>query len=235
MSESRPQDRSKPLPVHVAIIMDGNGRWAQARGLPRLEGHRRGVGTVNRIVRAADELGIKFLTLYSFSTENWKRPLSEVTGLMQLFRIYIKRNLDELDRKNVRIQIIGEREGLEEDILSSMDGAVKRTKDNTGLTLVLAFNYGSRLEMTKVIQHLRDEVDAGALDPETLDEELFTQHLETAGIPDPELIIRTSGEKRLSNFLLWQAAHSQLYFTDTLWPDFQQEDLELALTDYART
>jgi len=217
-------------PRHIAIIMDGNGRWAKQRGLPRIEGHRRGVETVRKIVRAAGEMDLEFLTLYSFSTENWKRPQSEVTGLMQLFRIYIRRNLKELKDQNVRVQVIGERDGLDDDILDWIDKSVSETKDNTGLTLILAFNYGSRQEMARAADKCLKDIQAGKLSPDELSEDLFASYLDTDGTPNPELVIRTSGEQRISNFLLWQAAEAELYFTDVLWPDFTPEDLQAAIS-----
>lgn len=219
-------------PRHIAIIMDGNGRWAKQRGLPRIEGHRRGVEAVRRIVRAAGEMDLEFLTLYSFSTENWKRPQSEVTGLMQLFRIYIRRNLKELKEQNVRVQVIGERAGLDDDILEWIDKSVSETKDNSGLTLVLAFNYGSRQEIARAAEKCLKDIRDGKLSADEVSEERFANYLDTKGTPNPEIVIRTSGEQRISNFLLWQAAEAELYFTDVLWPDFMPADLEAAIAGW---
>ncbi len=211
-------------PTHVAIIMDGNGRWARARGLPRTAGHRRGADAVRRTVRSAGELGIGYLTLYGFSSENWKRPADEVDDLMKLLRIY----------NNVRMRVIGNRQRLAPDIIALIDHAEQQTAANTGLTLVIALNYGGRDEITAAVRALADEVAAGRLSSERITETLIAEALTTSGIPDPDLIIRTSGEKRLSNFLLWQSAYSELLFLDVLWPDFSKGDLEQAITEFHR-
>ena len=219
--------------LHIAIIMDGNGRWARQRHLPRLEGHRRGVETVKRIVEAADELGIHTLTLYSFSTENWKRPEKEVIGLMNLFRFYVRNNLKELTEKNVRIRIIGSRDGLDEDILDWIEKAEQETSVNDGLNLCLAFNYGAKHEIASAAFEVLQEARDGKINPEAITPDLIESHLKTKGLPDPDMVIRTSGERRISNFLLWQARNADLYFTDVLWPNFQKKDLETALVQLA--
>lgn len=221
------------VPQHLAIIMDGNGRWAKARGLPRHFGHRAGVETVKRIVKAARSAGIEYLTLYSFSTENWSRPEEEVGELLSLLRHFIRRDLAELHQNNVRVRVIGCRETLSPDILALLGEAEELTRDNTAQTLIIAFNYGSRSELTRAMRELAGRVATGKLDVAAIDEKAVAASLDTAGIPDPDLIIRTGGEKRLSNFLLWQAAYSELVFCDQKWPDFTRDDLEEALEEYA--
>jgi undecaprenyl diphosphate synthase len=220
------------VPQHIAIIMDGNGRWAAARGLPRVEGHRRGVEAVRRAVKAAGELGIRYLTLYSFSSENWSRPKSEILDLMNLMRRFVREDLAELHKSNVRVRIIGERDGLEPDILSLIDECEKLTRDNTRLTLIVAFNYGSRQEIARAVQNLARDVAVGKIRVEDITPEKIDAGLDTAGIPDPDLVIRTSGEKRLSNFLLWQAAYAEFVFLPSHWPDFNREALETALAEF---
>jgi len=220
------------IPVHVAIIMDGNGRWAAARGLPRVEGHRRGVEAVRRTVRAAGELGIRYLTLYSFSSENWSRPKSEIVDLMNLLRRFVREDLAELHRANVRVKIIGRRTGLESDILALIEECEKLTGANTGLTLIVAFNYGARQEIASYVQRAARAVAEGRLRPEDITEDMIGQGLDTAGIPDPDLVIRTSGEQRLSNFLLWQAAYAELVFLPVRWPDFDRAALEEAIAEF---
>jgi len=221
------------LPVHVAIIMDGNGRWASRRLLPRFEGHRRGVEALRRTVRAAGDLGIRYLTLYSFSSENWSRPRSEVDDLMGLLKRFIRNDLATLHGENVRVRIIGERASLEPEIHGLLQEAEDLTAGNGGLTLVIAFNYGSRQEIAAAARHLAQEVAAGRLDPAEITPERLAASLYTDGIPDPDLVIRTSGEKRLSNFLLWQAAYAEFVFLPILWPDFDRAALETALSEYA--
>ncbi|MFZ1814468.1 MAG: isoprenyl transferase [Rhizobiaceae bacterium] len=221
------------VPRHVAIIMDGNGRWAVQRGLPRVKGHHQGVEAVRRVARAARDLGIEYLTLYSFSTENWSRPKSEIGELFSLLKAFIRRDLAELHRDNVRVRIIGERDGLPSDILPLLIEAEKLTCENTGQTLVIAFNYGSRTEIVSAARRLAQKVADGSLQASQIDQELFSGSLDTDGIPDPDLIIRTSGEKRLSNFLLWQAAYAEFVFTDCLWPDFGANELKAAIDEYA--
>ena len=221
------------VPQHVAIIMDGNGRWASARGLPRTMGHKKGVESVRNTVRAAGEAGVKYLTLFAFSSENWRRPETEVSDLMGLLRSFIRRDLADLHRENVRIRIIGDRDNLRNDILPLLIEAEETTRNNTALTLVIAFNYGARDEIVRVAAKLAREVAAGRLQPGQIDAGLFDSHMDTAGIPDPDLIIRTSGEERLSNFLLWQAAYSELMFVPDYWPDFNRDMFFDALAKYA--
>ncbi|MEL3891239.1 isoprenyl transferase [Ferrovibrio sp. MS7] len=221
-----------PPPRHVAIIMDGNGRWAKARGLPRNLGHRQGVDTVRDIVRASRDFGIEYLTLYAFSTENWKRPAAEVAGLMDLLRLFIRRELDELHRNGVRIRMIGDRSRLAADIVPMIEEAEARTQDNQRLTLVLALSYGGQDEIVRATQRIAAAVAAGQIKPEQIDRALIEQNLYTAGIPDPDLVIRTSGEQRLSNFLIWQAAYSEIVFVEKLWPDFGADDLKAAITEF---
>jgi undecaprenyl diphosphate synthase len=222
------------VPRHVAIIMDGNGRWAEARGLPRREGHRRGVEALRRTVRAAGELGIGFLTIFSFSAENWSRPQSEIRDLMGLLRLFIRNDLADLNRSNVRVLVIGERDELAPDIRALVEEAETLTKANTGLTLVVAFNYGSRQEIARAARALAQDVAEGRLDPKQVTAERLGAGLDTAALPDPDLIIRTSGEQRLSNFLLWQGAYSELVFVPTYWPDFDRGALEAAIDEYHR-
>lgn len=227
-------DAAFGVPHHVAIIMDGNGRWAAQRGLPRVEGHRRGVEAVRRTVRAAGDLGIGYLTIFSFSSENWSRPKQEVLDLLGLLRRFIRHDLAELHSSNVRVKIVGDRNGLEGDIVRMLDEAEELTKANTGLTLVVAFNYGSRDEIVRAARDIAKDVAAGRITPEAIDNEMFNQHLDTAGIPDPDLIIRTSGEQRLSNFLLWQAAYAEFVFVPVHWPEFDKAALEGAIAEYQR-
>jgi len=224
----------QPVPRHVAVIMDGNGRWAQARGLPRGEGHRRGVEAVRRSVDAAMAAGVHFLTIYSFSAENWSRPADEVSELMGLLKLFIRHDLAKLDRNNVRVRVIGERRGLPADICALLEEAESMTRGNTGFTLVVAFNYGARQELVEAARQLAEQVAAGTLDPQDIKAEHFAGALQTAGIPDPDLIIRTSGEQRLSNFLLWQAAYAEFVFLPVLWPDFDAAAFREALHEYAR-
>ncbi|MCA0406412.1 MAG: isoprenyl transferase [Proteobacteria bacterium] len=220
-------------PRHVAIIMDGNGRWATKRSLPRVAGHRAGMEAVRRVVRAADARGISFLTLFSFSTENWARPAEEVSELMGLLKFFIRSDLAALHRQNVRIRVIGAREGLAREIVALLDEAEGLTRANTGLTLVIAFNYGARAEIAAAARHLAAEVAAGRLAPEAITEGLLGEALPSADIPDPDLLIRTSGEQRISNFLLWQSAYAEFYFTPVLWPEFDDAALDEALSAFA--
>jgi undecaprenyl diphosphate synthase len=219
-------------PRHVAIIMDGNGRWAAARGLPRVEGHRRGVEAVRRTVRAAGDIGIRILTIFSFSAENWTRPASEIGELMGLLRRFIRNDLADLHKSNVRVRIIGEREGLDTDIARLLSDAEELTRDNTGLTLVVAFNYGSRQEIVRAARRIAEQVAKGALEPSDVGMDAIAGALDAPDLPDPDLIIRTSGEQRLSNFLLWQAAYSELVYVPTYWPDFDRATLEAAIQEY---
>ncbi len=221
------------LPRHIAIIMDGNGRWAEKRGLPRSAGHKQGVETVRRIVRAAGELGVEYLTLYSFSSENWSRPQAEISELFSLLRMFIRKDLADLHKNNVRVRIIGNRDGVPDDICVLLDEAESLTEQNSGQTLVVAFNYGSRSEIVGAARLFAEQVAAGKLSPAAINESFFSSLLDTRDIPDPDLLIRTSGEIRLSNFLLWQLAYAEMLFVDCLWPDFSKEELEKALQTYA--
>ncbi|OYD81780.1 isoprenyl transferase [Azospirillum brasilense] len=232
----RDAEDSRPLrsPAHVAVIMDGNGRWAKSRGLPRTAGHKKGVDAVRRTVEAAGELGIGYLTIFSFSSENWRRPEEEVSDLMQLLRFYLRSEIADLHRNGVRLRVIGDRARLSKDIVSLIENAETLTRDNRKLTLVVALSYGSRQEITLAARRLAEEVKAGTLDPADITEDRLSERLFTADIPDPDLIVRTSGEKRISNFLLWQAAYAELVFVDTLWPDFSKRDLEAAIEEFHR-
>jgi undecaprenyl diphosphate synthase len=234
--ESAAPEVSPPrrLPKHVAIIMDGNGRWAKNRLLPREAGHVKGISSVRKVVRAARELGLEYLTLYTFSTENWRRPASEVRHLMGLFRRYCRADIEKLHKHNVRVRFIGARAGLDPDIAELIDGAETLTAQNTTLNLAFAFNYGSREEMAEAARVLAREAAAGKLDPARITPEMFGQSMQSTGIPDADLVIRSGGERRLSNFLLWQAAYAEFVFTDKLWPDFGAEDLQAALVEFAR-
>ena len=222
------------VPTHVAIIMDGNGRWAAKRGLPRFEGHRRGVEAIRRAVRSAGDLGIRYLTVYSFSAENWRRPAQEVSDLMGLLKRFVRHDLAELHANNIRVRIIGERQGLKGDIALLLDEAENLTRHNTGLTLVIAFNYGGRQEIVSAMRALAEKVKAGTLDPASIDSDLVEQHLNTHGIPDPDLVIRTSGEQRVSNFLTWQTAYSEFLFIPDFWPDFDDATFRAAIDEYCR-
>jgi undecaprenyl diphosphate synthase len=221
-------------PRHVAIIMDGNGRWAAARGLPRVEGHRRGVEALRKTVRAARELGVSVLTIFSFSSENWSRPQSEIRDLLLLLRRFVRNDLAELHKSNVRVRIIGERDDLAHDIRGLLEEAEDLTRDNDGFTLVVAFNYGARQEIARAARRLAEEAAAGQLKPEAITPELLARRLDAPDLPDPDLIIRTSGEQRLSNFLLWQSAYSELIFVPLYWPDFDRAALEGAIAEYRR-
>nr|WP_223215714.1 isoprenyl transferase [Rhizobium herbae] len=224
---------TRNVPTHVAIIMDGNGRWANSRGLPRTMGHRKGVEAVREAVRTAGEVGIRYLTLFAFSSENWSRPEAEVSDLMGLLKAFVRRDLADLHRQNVRIRVIGDKTNLRGDILPLLIEAEDTTRNNTGITLVIAFNYGSRDEITRAMQALAVDVQQGRLTADQITPERIASRLDTAGIPDPDLILRTSGEERLSNFLLWQAAYSELLFVPELWPDFSREVFLDALKAYA--
>ncbi len=222
------------LPRHLAVIMDGNGRWARARGLPRIAGHRQGADAVRDLVTNCVEFGIPYLTLYSFSSENWKRPLAEVEGLMGLLRRYLQSEIDTLHRQNIRFRVIGTRERLSDDIQKLIAGAEAKTAQNTGLTLVLALSYGAREELVQAVRQLARAVQAGGLAPDAISEAMISQHLATFDIPDPDVVLRTSGEQRLSNFMLWQAAYAEFVFVDTLWPDFDKSALVAALRSYGQ-
>jgi undecaprenyl diphosphate synthase len=229
-----PAAAGRTAPTHVAIIMDGNGRWAAARGLPRVAGHRAGAEAVRRTIQAAADLGVQWLTLYAFSSENWRRPLAEVMDLTGLLRHFLKSEIAELKEKGVRLRFIGDRDRFERDIALDLGAAERDTAHNTRLNLVLALSYGARAEIAAAARAVAEAALAGTLDPAKLDEAGFARFLSTSGIPDPDLIIRTSGEQRLSNFLLWQSAYAELVFLDLLWPDFGPAEFAAALTEYAR-
>ena len=230
MPEKSASDR--PAPRHVAIIMDGNGRWAAARHLPRLMGHRAGVNAVRNVVRAAPELGIEYLTLYSFSSENWKRPRTEVNDLMGLLKLYLRDDLEELHRNGVQIRVIGAKTHLEGDIVDLIAHAQTRTAANARLKLVVAFNYGGQDEIVEAARRIAEDAVAGKIAAADVTREVFASYLATAGVPDPDLVIRTSGEQRLSNFLIWQSAYSEFVFANTLWPDFGKAELAAAISEY---
>ncbi len=220
------------VPGHVAIIMDGNGRWAVKRGLPRIEGHRRGVEAVRRAVRISTELGIRHLTVYGFSAENWRRPAQEVEDLFRLLKRFIRNDLADLHARNIRVRVIGDRAGLAEDLRSLLDEAQDVTRRNTGLTLVVAFNYGGRQEIVRAVQALARRVLEGELEPDRIDMKAISDALDTGGIPDPDLVIRTSGEMRTSNFLPWQTAYSEFVFLPDLWPDFDDRSFRAAIDQF---
>lgn len=222
------------LPRHVAIIMDGNGRWAKARRLPRLEGHRAGVESVRSVVEAAARLGLEALTVYAFSTENWKRPTDEVSGLMGLLKLYIRRELRTLKDNNIRFGVVGDLEGLPKDVRDELKRGIEETSGMTGLQFSLALNYSGRAELTEVVRRIAEGVRAGTLDPAAVDESLIERHLFTAHLPEPDLLIRTSGELRVSNFLLWQIAYAEIWVTDVLWPDFRRRHLLQAISDFQK-
>jgi undecaprenyl diphosphate synthase len=237
MSEAENPLVAQPMfeaPRHVAIIMDGNGRWAAARGLPRVEGHRRGVEALRRTVRAAGELGIHYLTIFSFSTENWSRPAAEVSELMGLLRRFVRNDLADLHRNNVRVRIIGERDGLSSDIGRLLGEAEDLTQANTGLTLIVAFNYGARQEIARAAKRMNEAIAKGDLASDKIDADALARFFDAPDVPDPDLIIRTSGEQRVSNFLLWQSAYSEFVFLPTHWPDFDRAALEAAILEYRR-
>lgn len=231
LSGAKASDASD-FPNHIAIIMDGNGRWAKARGYPRAIGHERGVEALRRTVEAAQEIGLKNLTVFSFSTENWRRPVSEVNALFGLLKAYVKRDLNRLTEEGVKIRILGTRDGLPDDILELVDRAERQTAKNDAFNLCIAFNYGGREEVLRAAKAMAAEIAAGTLDPEAIDEPRFASFLDTDGLPDPDILIRTSGELRLSNFLVWQAAYAELVFMDVLWPDFGKSHLLEAIEAY---
>lgn len=222
------------VPAHVAVIMDGNGRWAARRGLPRLAGHSAGAKAVREVIAAAIELGISHLTIYSFSSENWSRPKDEVSGLMSLFVEVLERELGNLQRMNVRVRVIGDSSGLPETTEAAFSRCVDSTASNTGMTLVVALNYGARNDLIAATRALAADVSAGRMDADDIDEDAVSSRLSTAGIPDPDLLIRTSGEMRISNFLLWEIAYSEFWVTQTLWPDFRRTDLLRAVVDFQK-
>jgi len=222
------------LPAHVAVIMDGNGRWAKARHLPRIEGHRRGADSACEIIRTAGELGIKYLTLYAFSAENWNRPKDEVDALMKYLIHYLKTETADLNKNNVRLEVIGQIYRLPENVQVHLKKSIATLSRNNGLTLVMALSYGSRIEIVDAVRGIAEKVKRGRLDPADITEQVFAQHLYTRNIPDPDLLIRTSGEMRVSNFLLWQISYAELVITPTLWPDFRKPQFFTALEEYAR-
>ena len=221
------------VPRHVAIIMDGNGRWAKARGLPRVAGHRQGAEAARAVLRAAGEAGIECLTLYAFSSENWRRPETEINDLMGLLRLYISAELNALHREGIRIKILGDHRAFPPDVAKLVDGAVAKTAGNSRMTLAIALNYGSRAELVHAAQKLAARVSAGEIEADRIDEAMVDASLYTSDLPPLDLLIRTSGERRLSNFLLWQSAYAELLFVDTLWPDFGGDELRAALADFA--
>ena len=228
-----PAAGGSPVPRHVAIIMDGNGRWAKARGLPRAAGHRQGAEAARKVLRAAGEAGVECLTLYAFSSENWRRPQDEINDLMGLLRFYISRELDSLHREGIRLKILGDHNAFQADVAKLVDQAVERTSANQRMTLAIALNYGSRSELVQAARRIAERSARGEIRPEEVDEATIEASLDTAGLPPLDLVIRTSGERRLSNFLLWQAAYAELLFVDTLWPDFDGDHLRSALGQYA--
>jgi undecaprenyl diphosphate synthase len=232
MAQPAPSSAPTPAPRHIAIIMDGNGRWAKQRNRPRTFGHSEGVEALRRTVEAAGELGVTHLTVFGFSTENWRRPIEEVNALFDLLRLYVARDLDRLVNEGVRVRVIGERAGLQKDIAEIIENAEARTRHNDKQNLTIAFNYGGQDEIARAARRLAQDVAAGKLQPDAVTPERFESYLDTAGLPPPDLLIRTSGETRLSNFMLWQAAYTELVFLDVLWPDFNRAALEQAIDIY---
>ena len=228
------KDAPPPPPVHVAIIMDGNGRWARKNALPVIAGHRRGADSLREVVKAAKKSGISYLTVYGFSSENWGRPVEEVRDLMGLLRLYLRKEIADLHKNGVRFRVIGDRQRLKADIVALIEEGEEKTRENTQLTLVVALSYGSRAEILGAVRKLAEKAAKGEISAEEISEEMFTCELETRDIPDPDLLIRTSGELRLSNFLLWQSAYTELVFTDKLWPEFGAQDLALAVEEFHR-
>jgi len=226
------QPPSVHSPRHVALIMDGNGRWAASRGLPRSAGHKQGVEALRRAVRSAGEFGIEYLTIYSFSSENWSRPAEEVSFLLDLLRRFIRQDVAELHQAGVKIAVIGDREGLEPSIVALLEDAERLTRDNTKLKLIVAFNYGSRREIARAVRAIAEKARDGRIDPADITPSVLANHLDTAGIPDPDLLIRTGGEQRLSNYLLWQCAYTEFVFVDEFWPDFSAEVFARAIAEF---
>ena len=226
------EEKDMNVPQHVAIILDGNGRWAKSKGMPRNYGHAQGSKNVERICEDAYKMGIKYLTVYAFSTENWSRPKGEVDALMTLIRNYMKTCLNTAKKNRMKVRVIGDKTGLDPDIQTRIRELEEASKDNDGLNFTIAINYGSRDEIARAVRHISEDVAAGKLDPTSVTEETISNYLDTAGIPDPDLLIRTSGELRLSNFLMWQLAYTEFYFTNTPWPDFTKEELAEAIEKY---
>lgn len=224
---------SKPI-THLALILDGNGRWALMRGLPIIEGHRQGAETLRNIVRKVGKMKIPYLTVYAFSTENWKRSKIEISGIMKLLKYYLTKHLDEFMENDVRIRILGELSRFPQNIISAIEGAIEKSKNNKGLTLSIALNYGGRAELTRAARSLARKAFDKNIDPEMIDEALFEKHLYTEGIPDPDLLIRSGGEKRISNYLLWQMAYTEFVFMETLWPDFSEKDLQEGIEEFSK-
>ena len=222
------------IPQHVAIIMDGNGRWAKSKGLDRIFGHREGVDSVDKVMEAASDLGVKYITLYTFSTENWNRPEQEVNALMEILSQALKKYIEKISKNNVRLMVVGDKSRLSQLTFSNLSEAEKMTEMNTGLTMILAISYSSRWEIVEAAKRIASEVKAGSLNVDQIDEKVFSDHLATAGIPDPDLLIRTSGELRISNFLMWQLSYSELYFTPVSWPEFKKEQFFEAIIDYQK-
>lgn len=220
------------IPQHVAIILDGNGRWAKQRHMPRNFGHKAGADNLEQVISDAWDLGIKYLTVYAFSTENWKRSVEEVTGIMTILRNFLRQSIEKSNKNNMRVSVIGERSRLDPDIRAAIEDLEKATKNNTGIRFIIALNYGGRDDITRAVRRISADVKDGKLTEADITEDLISSYLDTADIPDPDLLIRTSGEIRISNFLPWQVAYSEFYFTDTLWPDFKKEDLEKAIEYY---
>ncbi|MBI1180596.1 MAG: isoprenyl transferase [Alphaproteobacteria bacterium] len=232
MLDASAKQRFGALPAHIAIIMDGNGRWAQSRGLPRIAGHREGAEAVRRAVEGCREMGVSYLTLFAFSSENWKRPASEVDDLMGLLRLYLRREINELARNGVRLKIIGDRSRLSNDITDLINQGEERTRHNSGLTLTIAISYGAQAEIVQAVRRIAAAHKRGEIELEEIDERLFSGYLYTSELPDPDLLIRTSGEQRLSNFMLWQAAYAELLFMDVFWPDFDKNCLQWAIDQF---
>ena len=222
------------IPQHVAIIMDGNGRWAKSKGLDRIFGHREGVDSVDKVMEAASDLGVKYITLYAFSTENWNRPEQEVNALMEILSQALKKYIEKISKNNVRLMVVGDKSRLSQLTLSNLSEAEKMTEMNTGLTMILAISYSSRWEIVEAAKRIASEVKAGSLNVDQIDEKVFSDHLATAGIPDPDLLIRTSGELLIINFLMWQLSYSELYFTPVSWPEFKKEQFFEAIIDYQK-
>jgi undecaprenyl diphosphate synthase len=234
MTATAPQPQTQIVPRHVAIIMDGNGRWARQRNRPRTFGHSEGVEALRRTVEAAGEAGVEYLTVFGFSTENWRRPIEEVNALFDLLRLYVARDLDKLVREGVRVRVIGARDGLQRDIAAIIDDAEARTRHNSKLNLTIAFNYGGQDEIARAARRVAEDVAAGKLNAADIDAKLFETYLDTDDLPPPDVLVRTSGEFRLSNFMLWQSAYAELVFLDVLWPDFGKDALAQAIDVYRR-
>ena len=229
---TKPETSTEKLPRHIAVIMDGNGRWAKKRSLPRIHGHQVGMDSVRAVISTCAKAGIEYLSLYAFSTENWFRPETEIRALMLLLKTFIKKELNNLHRANIRVHTMGEIERLPKDIYDLVQKVLEKTRNNTGMVLNIAWSYGAREEIVRAVSAIAAKVARGELDPATIDKQCVAQHLYTADIPDPDLLIRTSGEMRISNFLLWQIAYTEMYVTDVLWPDFREEETLRAIADY---